>query len=140
MECLGCQLANGQIETQIVYENNWVTCFLDYNPYNEGHLLILPKLHRAEITQCDIEEAQAIFSVIKLLSDALERAFRPDGITVLQNGGIFNELSHVHVHVIPRYRGQNFADFYIENDDIKKHAPLLSQTKQKLIEFIRGLD
>ena len=49
MACLGCQLSNGEIETQMVFENEWMTCFLDYNPYNEGHVLILPKRHCADI-------------------------------------------------------------------------------------------
>lgn len=141
MACLGCQLANGEIETQVVFENEWMTCFLDYNPYNEGHVLILPKRHCADITDFTQQEMFDLCSAIKILSKALNRQFTPDGITVMQNGGSFDDLTHVHVHLVPRYKGQNFADFFIENEsDVALHADNLPITRQKLIETIKGLD
>lgn len=141
MSCLGCQLALGEIESQVVYENDTLTCLLDYNPYNEGHMLILPKRHVKELTACTDEEAAVIFATIKKLTRLLEHTLKPDGITVMQNGGIFDDLTHVHIHLIPRYKGQRFADFFIEEEaDIAIHASSLPLTKQRLKDAIKGLD
>lgn len=54
LECLGCRIAN-QIEpdVQVVYENNYITCVLDIAPFNEGHVLILPKTHYHDLEEID---------------------------------------------------------------------------------------
>lgn len=51
-----------------------------------------------------------------LISKALKLVYNPDGITIYQSGGIFNDLTHYHMHVAPRYIGQNFSDFFTENE------------------------
>lgn len=93
----------------IVYENEWVTCVLDIAPFNEGHTLILPKRHALDVEELDDDTAHAIMAASQRLSVALKRAFSPDGITVCQNGGVFNDLTHYHMHLIPRFRGDGFA-------------------------------
>src|SRR5690606_14248281 len=98
--------------SNVVYENDYVTCFLDHAPFNEGHTLILPKQHFVDVDELDEETASAIMSASILLSKALKQLYKPDGITVTQNGGIFNELTHYHMHVVPRYKDQSFSDFY----------------------------
>lgn len=92
-----------------MYENEWVTCVLDIAPFNEGHTLILPKRHVLDVEELDDDTAHAIMAASQRLSVALKRAFSPDGITVCQNGGVFNDLTHYHMHLIPRYRGDGFA-------------------------------
>lgn len=116
-DCLGCKLVNSQLPTYIVYENEYVTCILDHAPFNSGHTLILPKQHVLDVEELDSGTSNAIMEASKLISKALKIAYHPDGITVCQNGGIFNELTHYHMHVIPRYAGQSFAEFYLENED-----------------------
>lgn len=67
--------------------------------FNEGHTLILPKQHFVEVDELDNEIASAIMSASILLSKALKLLYKPDGITFIQNGGVFNELTHYHMHV-----------------------------------------
>ncbi|MFK7695589.1 HIT family protein [Paenibacillus sp. HJGM_3] len=110
MQCLGCRIASGaQPDLHIVYENEWVTCVLDIAPFNEGHTLILPKRHVLDVEELDDDTAHAIMAASQRLSVALKQAFSPDGITVCQNGGVFNDLTHYHMHLIPRFRGDGFA-------------------------------
>jgi len=60
MECIGCKLAN-KIETvHVVYEDAHVCCFLDHQPFNEGHTLILPKKHFLDLDELDDESTKAI--------------------------------------------------------------------------------
>ena len=138
IECLGCSLANKKLPTNIVYEDNYVACVLDHAPFNEGHTLILPKQHFVDVDELDSETANAIMSASILLSKALKQLYKPDGITVTQNGGIFNELTHYHMHVVPRYKEQSFADFYNEDVVTVKRTSDLSDSKKMLIEAINN--
>lgn len=70
---------------------------------------------------------------------ALKQLFKPDGITVTQNGGIFNELTHYHMHVVPRYENQSFSDFYNEDAVLDENIRGLSDTKNLLKEVIDKL-
>ena len=139
IECLGCRLANKNQSTNIVYEDEYVTCFLDHAPFNEGHILILPKQHFVEVDELDNETASAIMSASILLSKAIKQLYKPDGITITQNGGIFNDLTHYHMHVIPRYEDQSFADFYNEDAVLDVNIRKLPETKNLLKEAINRL-
>jgi len=136
LECLGCRLANRVEPSNIVYENDFVTCFLDHAPFNEGHTLILSKQHFVEVDELDNEIARAIMSASILLSKAVKQLYKPDGITVIQNGGIFNELTHYHMHVVPRYENQSFSDFYNEEAILDDNIRRLSDTKKQLKKAI----
>lgn len=110
MECLGCRIANGiEPGVHIVYENDRLVCALDIAPFNEGHLLILPKQHYWDVDELDDETAFSIMKTSQQLSIVLKRLFQPDGITICQNGGQFNDLTHYHMHLIPRYKGDGFS-------------------------------
>ncbi|WP_033826780.1 HIT family protein [Bacillus andreraoultii] len=139
VKCLGCSLANKTEPVNIVYENDYVTCFLDHEPFNEGHTLILPKKHFVDVDKLDNETASAIMSASILISKALKQLYKPDGITVTQNGGIFNELTHYHMHVVPRYKNQSFADFYNEDVVLNGNIRELSYTKNLLKKAIDKL-
>ncbi len=65
----------------------------------------------------------------------------PDGITVCQNGGIFDDLTHFYMHVIPRYEGQKFRDFFTEDEEIHiKEEIKLEETKRNIIKTIKLLE
>lgn len=74
-----------------------------------------------------------------LLSKAIKRLFNPDGITICQNGGIFNELTHYHMHVVPRYKDQSFATFYTGEDNYIEEDIKLMETKRKLIDAVNEI-
>ncbi|WP_058308216.1 HIT family protein [Gracilibacillus massiliensis] len=139
INCLGCRLSNKVQPINIVYENDYITCILDHAPFNEGHTLILPKQHFVDVEELDNETASSIMSASILLSKALKQLFKPDGITVTQNGGIFNELTHYHMHVVPRYENQSFSGFYNEDAVLDKNIKELSDTTNLLREVIDNL-
>ncbi|MGE7185527.1 HIT family protein [Peribacillus sp. NPDC006672] len=140
IECLGCRLANKKEPIYLVYEDDFVCCFLDHEPFNDGHVLILPKRHFKDVDELDIYTANAIMKTSILITRSLKKLFKPDGITICQNGGVFNELSHYHMHVVPRYKNQSFAEFYLEQPfDKKDEKNKLLETKIKLIEIIKTI-
>lgn len=140
MKCLGCDLANKMKAVNVVYEDDFICCILDHDPFNEGHVMILPKEHFEDVDELDEETANAIMQTSRLLSKAIKILYKPDGITICQNGGIFSELSHYHMHVVPRYKHQSFADFYLEtplnNEGLKSK---LLETRNELVEVIEGI-
>lgn len=122
-DCLGCKLVNQEYPVHVVYEDEHVICFLDYDPFNDGHTLVLPKKHIAEVTDFDVETAAAVMNASIRISKAIQSLYKPDGITICQNGGVFNELTHYHMHIVPRYENQPFGDFYneeAEGNDVNK--------------------
>ncbi|SFC56551.1 HIT family protein [Bacillus sp. UNCCL81] len=136
-ECLGCRLSNQLESVNIVYENEYVCCILDIEPFNEGHTLILPKKHYLDTEELDVETANAIMIASMTISKALKKLFQPDGITICQNGGKFNDLTHYHMHVIPRFEGEPF--YYEEQKgNIKENATFI-ETKNRLKDMIEEI-
>ncbi|MGR5897625.1 HIT family protein [Bacillus cereus] len=138
MDCLGCKLASEEENIYKVYEDEYVTCFLDHEPFYSGHTLIVPKQHVVEVDELDDVIAKSIMDASKLIAKAIKSLYKPDGITVCQNGGIFNELTHYHMHVVPRYKERSFAEFYtVQTGEKKNHN--LEEIKTLLKEEIEKI-
>lgn len=141
-DCLGCRLAHKSEPVFIIYENNLISCILDHDPFGEGHVLILPKKHAEELTDLDEESAVAVFRAAQHLSTVIKRLYKPDGITLCQNGGILNDLNHFHLHVIPRRQRQPFAAFFAEdavlgNEETKRRLPLTQRELASALMLIQ---
>lgn len=75
-----------------------------------------------------------------LLSKVIKELYHPDGITICQNGGVFNELTHYHMHIVPRYKGQSFSTFYSDYDPASIGTPeQLKETQEKMVGNINEL-
>lgn len=135
MECLGCKLANEEEKIYKVYEDDYVTCFLDHEPFYPGHTLIVPKQHVVEVDELNDVVAKSVMDASKLIAKAIRIVYKPDGVTVCQNGGVFNELTHYHMHVVPRYKERSFAEFYTMQTGVKQNHNL-EETKHLLKEVI----
>jgi len=135
MICFGCQLANQLVETKVIFEDDVMTCILDINPLNEGHTLILPKTHYKDLEEIDERTMKSIVKASVIISKALKSIYQPDGITVIQNGGIFNDLDHYHMHVFPRYKDDGFG--WIEPSN--KSSNDLERVKINIIEELKLL-
>ncbi|AIQ29782.1 MULTISPECIES: HIT family protein [Paenibacillus] len=110
MECLGCRIANGiEPDLNIILENELITCVLDIAPFNEGHTLILPKKHYLDTDELDPETAHAVTDASQKVTALLKSLYKPDGIRICADGGKFNDLTHYHMHVVPRYEGDGLA-------------------------------
>jgi histidine triad (HIT) family protein len=90
-----------------VHEDDKSIALLDINPINPGHLLVIPKGHYKTITDMPVELCRHLAGVVWRMSYNLQEALDPDGIRVLQNNNeaAGQEVPHYHIHVIPRYLG-----------------------------------
>jgi histidine triad (HIT) family protein len=139
MNCFGCKLANKQERVNVIFEDDYVCCMLDHSPYNEGHVLILPKQHVRYVDELDEPTANSLMNATKIMSKTIKSLFNPDGITICQNGGMFDDLTHFHMHIVPRYKEQNFADFYIEDEEVNvEDDTKLEETKRRMIEVVNS--
>ncbi len=105
MECLFCKIVAGEIPSQKVYEDENHLAFLDINPRNPGHTLVIPKKHYETIMNMPDEEAGRLFQTVKRLAAAIKKAMNADGISIAQSNerAAGQVIPHVHFHVIPRF-------------------------------------
>ena len=103
MDCIFCKITNNEISSYKIYENDMVLCFLDINPLSSGHTLIIPKKHFKDISDIDSEYLSSINDATKYVYNLLMSKLGPDGIRIVQNNGICQEIKHYHVHLIPVY-------------------------------------
>lgn len=106
-DCIFCKLANGDIPTNSIYEDDIVKVIFDANPASKGHVLILPKEHFDDVYALDDETAAHIFKVAVKISKAYKQALDYDGLNIVQNNGetAGQTVFHFHMHIIPRYKG-----------------------------------
>ena len=103
--CIFCKLANGDIPTATVYEDEDFRVILDANPAAKGHALILPKEHYANLYEIDDELAGKSMILAKKMITKLTKALGCDGYNIVQNNGeaAGQTVFHFHIHLIPRY-------------------------------------
>ena len=107
MDCIFCKIINGDIPSYTIYENEYVKCFLDVNPLSDGHTLILPKKHFKDLYDIDIETLNEIFKASKIVCELINKKLNSNGIRIVQNNGVLQEVKHYHMHVLPNYAENN---------------------------------
>jgi histidine triad (HIT) family protein len=107
MDCIFCKIVSGDIPSVKVYEDDRVLAFMDINPINDGHLLIIPKSHAGTIHDIAEPDFLAVMAATRKLAIAVKKALNPDGINLMQlNGKAANQVvPHLHVHIVPRWSG-----------------------------------
>lgn len=109
MNCVFCDIAKHKISANIVYEDELVTAFLDSDPINEGHVLVIPKEHFSDFDKVPDKLISHIMYIAKKIVKAICTSYTPDGFSIMCNGGLFNDIGHFHLHIFPRYTGDGFG-------------------------------
>lgn len=109
MDCIFCKIAAGEIPSATLYEDEDFRVILDLGPAARGHALILPKAHYADLCEIPEELAAKAMILAKKVVSAGRKALRCDGYNIVQNNGeaAGQTVFHFHIHVIPRYTGDN---------------------------------
>jgi histidine triad (HIT) family protein len=100
-KCIFCKIANGEIPAKVIYEDEIVKAYLDINPMATGHTLIITKKHFTDLDDIDLETINHIMKVAKDIKKTLENKLGAKGIKLLQNNGVFQDVKHYHLHLIP---------------------------------------
>ena len=104
------KIINGEIPGKTIYEDDKVMVILDVNPRSNGHSLVIPKKHYADIYEVDNDTLIHMWDVARNVSKTIEKKLHSNGSTFEINYGIAQEVKHIHLHIIPRYKYEDIAD------------------------------
>ena len=109
-DCIFCRIIAGEIPAATLVDTDKVTSFLDINPVNPGHALVVPKRHVASLLDLQQDELHTAIFVAKRLAGAIAEATGSPAFNILQNDGepAGQIVPHVHFHVIPRRADDGF--------------------------------
>lgn len=104
-DCLFCKIVAGEVPSKKVYEDANTFVFLDINPRNPGHMLVIPKKHYETVFDMPENEIGDFFKTVKKMAERCRSAVSAEGISISQsNGRIAGQMVlHMHAHIIPRF-------------------------------------
>lgn len=111
-ECLFCRIAAGTEEAAIVFQTADCMAFLDHRPLFPGHCLLIPRAHYETLADLPEPLASTLFQHARRLSSTIEEALGADGTFVAINNRVSQSVPHVHVHVVPRRKGDGLKGFF----------------------------
>ena len=105
--CIFCRIANGEIPSNTLYEDEGYRVILDLGPATRGHALILPKEHYADLYELPDEKCEEVLKIAKKMAGRMKERLGCTGLNVVQNNGesAGQTVRHFHMHLIPRYIG-----------------------------------
>lgn len=109
MDCIFCKIVKGELPSAKIYEDDNILAFLDIAPINPGHVLIIPKTHYPMMYDTPDELLCEIYKKAKELMVIIKKALKADFVAVSVTG---TDISHFHVHLIPRYFNDDMANFW----------------------------
>ncbi len=106
-DCLFCKIIAGEIPCFNLFENDETLAFMDINPANEGHALVIPKEHSRDVHAVSDAAITATVTTAKKIAAAIDKTLNPDGLNLLQCNGpaAAQSVFHFHMHVLPRREG-----------------------------------
>lgn len=113
-DCIFCKIISGDIPSATIYENEEFKVILDRFPANEGHVLILPKKHSANIFEIDPDQAGRLFVLATKIAKQMKSILGFEHLNVMQNNGPVagQTVFHFHLHLIPRYENDGITIAY----------------------------
>ncbi|MDD4406882.1 MAG: HIT domain-containing protein [Bacilli bacterium] len=104
MNCIFCKINNGEIPSQILYEDDIVKVIMDVNPTSNGHILIIPIKHYSDFLNIDDNTLNHIHKIARLMKKYLYESLNPNGLALINNYGVNQIIKHYHLHLIPVYK------------------------------------
>lgn len=104
-DCIFCKIANGEIPSRTLYEDEMFRVILDLGPATRGHALLLVKEHAADLYELPDEAASRALMLAKKMAVRMTEKLHCDGFNLVQNNGeaAGQTVRHFHMHLIPRY-------------------------------------
>ena len=134
-DCIFCKIVAGEIPCFKLYEDAATLAFMDINPVNDGHALIIPKAHYADVFAVSGDALAATAAMAKKVAAAVQAALEPAGMNLLQcNGEAANQsVMHFHMHVIPRRIGDDLGmNWELEPGDMDAIGRIAERIRQNM--------
>ncbi len=111
-QCVFCRIMSGQAEAAVVLDDGPFVAFLDHSPLFLGHTLLAPRQHYDTMLDLPAGLAGELFINAQRVARAVEQALGADGTMIVVNNRVSQSVPHVHVHIIPRRRGDGLKGFF----------------------------
>ena len=134
--CIFCKIANGEIPSRTLYEDESFRVILVISPASKGHAIILAKKHAENIYSLSEEDAGKIYLVAKKVATAMQNVLKCDGMNILQNNGeaAGQTVFHLHMHLIPRYKDDKVQIKWTPGTEAEALSQELMEEIQKSIK------
>lgn len=129
-DCIFCKIAEKKTNSNIIFENDIIIAILDIDPISDGHILVIPKQHISDIHSLNSALGAEIMTVVKKMSDLINKSFTYDGIMLMSINGVFQDVPHFHFHVFGRNKNNDIKIAYPKN--IPMSAAHLNQNALKI--------
>jgi histidine triad (HIT) family protein len=112
MACVFCDIVRGKTSAVVVLEDALALAFLDKRPLFPGHILLIPKQHFETLDALPVDMIDPLFRNVQRLAAAVESALEAEGSFVALNNRVSQSVPHLHVHVVPRRKGDGLKGFF----------------------------
>ena len=118
MPSIFSRIVSGEIPALKIYEDQFTLAFMDISPATRGHALVISKEEHADLYTIPPETLAAVTRTVHRVARGLRAALQPDGINIIQNNGAAagQTVFHYHVHIIPRWEGDNAVKLWQPHD------------------------
>jgi len=143
-ECIFCRILDGTCAATFIHRDERVAAFMDIQPVNPGHLLVIPTHHAEGLADLDPETGGELFRTAQRMAQALRQSgLRCEGVSLSLADGkaAMQEVPHVHLHVIPRFAGDGFGFQFSERDIARPDRAELDEAAERIrraIDASRG--
>ena len=112
MTCSFCQILRGETPAEIVLQTDETVGFLDTRPVFKGHVLVVPRDHIPTLTDLPDDLVTPLFTAARTVASAMKEALGAQGSFVAMNNVVSQSVPHLHVHVVPRTKGDGLRGFF----------------------------
>ena len=111
-DCLFCRIAAGEVPAEVVWSDEELVAFLDARPVFKGHTLLVPRSHVPTLLDLPARLRDPFLAAGQRLAGAMQHAFGAQGSFVAMNNVVSQSVPHLHLHVVPRTRGDGLRGFF----------------------------
>jgi histidine triad (HIT) family protein len=112
VSCLFCRIVRLDAPAEVVFADDHVVAFLDHRPLFPGHVLVVPRAHAGTLTDLPQPAIGTLFTRVQWLAAAVQDALQAEGSFVAVNNVVSQSVPHLHVHVVPRRKGDGLRGFF----------------------------
>lgn len=123
--CVFCKIIRGELRAYIVFEDQVSLAFLDTRPLFPGHCLLVPKDHYETLADLPASLVSPLFQNAQLMERAIEEGLTADGTFVAINNRVSQSVPHMHIHLVPRHKGDGLKGFFWPRQRYKDEAVIL---------------
>ena len=131
-KCVFCSIVAEEIPAEVIEKTDHTLAFLDTRPLFPGHVLVVPREHHVTLAELPVALVPPLFEAARRVSRAVEEGLGAQGSFVAMNNKVSQSVPHLHVHVVPRTKGDGLKGFFWP-----RHAYASDEARAQVGEKIR---